>query len=225
MPRKKGGLAGLQIPLLSDIHKSVSALYGTLSEEKGVALRGLFLIDGQGVLQQSTINNLPVGRSVDEALRLIKAFQFVEQHGEVCPAGWQPGEASMKADYGGAKEYFSQVAEKDAEFSTGVPSITSAAQLDALVAAGVPLVLDFYASWCGKCRQIAPRVDELLAKHPNVAVYKIDTDALSELAAKWQAAALPTFVFLNAGKEVARVSGYKPALLASEFETLAAAKR
>jgi thioredoxin len=220
-PRKKGGLAGLKIPLLSDIHKSVSATYGTLAEEKGVALRGLFLIDGAGVLQNATINNLPVGRSVDEALRLVKAFQFVAEHGEVCPANWQPGEASMKANYSGSKEYFAHVPEEDAEFSKSVPSITSAAQLDELVASGRPLVIDFFAHWCGKCRQLAPKLDELIASHPGIAVYKVDTDAQSELAAKWKASGLPTFVFFSAGAEKARVTGYKPAVLVAEFDALA----
>merc|ERR1711915_800842 len=88
-PRKQGGLGGLNYPLVSDFNKSISKDYGVLIEEAGIALRGLFIIDPTGVVRQMSINDLPVGRSVDETLRLIKAFQFVEQHGEVCPNGPQ----------------------------------------------------------------------------------------------------------------------------------------
>ncbi len=85
MSRKQGGLGGLKYPLLSDFNKTITRDYGILVEVEGVALRGLFLIDPKGILRQITINDLPVGRSVDETLRLVKAFQFVEEHGEVCP--------------------------------------------------------------------------------------------------------------------------------------------
>mmetsp|Transcript_22628 Transcript_22628/g.31547 ORF Transcript_22628/g.31547 Transcript_22628/m.31547 type:complete len:199 (-) Transcript_22628:151-747(-) len=110
-PRKEGGLGGCAFPLLSDITKSISKDYEVLIEDggdAGVSFRGLFIIDGKGNLRQKTVNDLPVGRSVDEALRLVKAFQFVEEHGEVCPANWQPGKATMKADPVGSKEYFAK---------------------------------------------------------------------------------------------------------------------
>ena len=81
----------MNIPLLSDITKKISKDYGVLLEGARVALRGLFIIDEKGILRQSTINDLPVGRSVDETLRLVQAFQFTDKHGEVCPAGWKPG--------------------------------------------------------------------------------------------------------------------------------------
>jgi len=109
-PRNKGGLGGCGYPLMSDITKSIAKDYGVLIEEgenAGVTLRGLFIIGPDGTLRQSTINDLPVGRSVDEALRLVKAFQFVDEHGEVCPANWKKGEKSMKADPKGSMEYFS----------------------------------------------------------------------------------------------------------------------
>eukprot|EP01138_Halocafeteria_seosinensis_P006247 gb/GECG01006388.1/.p1 GENE.gb/GECG01006388.1/~~gb/GECG01006388.1/.p1 ORF type:complete len:280 (+),score=47.61 gb/GECG01006388.1/:1-840(+) len=107
--RKNGGLGKMNIPLLSDATKSISTSYGVYvhdGPDAGVALRGLFIIDGKGVLRQSTINDLPVGRDVDETLRLVKAFQFTDEHGEVCPAGWKPGKKSMKADPKGSLEYF-----------------------------------------------------------------------------------------------------------------------
>ncbi|KAI0781666.1 peroxiredoxin [Irpex lacteus] len=109
-PRKEGGLGpDLKLPLIADRNQKISRDYGVLIEEEGVALRGLFIIDPKGVLRQITINDLPVGRSVDETIRLIKAFQFVEEHGEVCPANWQEGSKSLKADPKGSKEYFSAV--------------------------------------------------------------------------------------------------------------------
>lgn len=105
----RGGLGGLGDPLLSDFSKAVSRDYGVLVENAGVALRGLFIIDPSGTVRQVTINDLPVGRSVDETLRLIKAFQFVEKHGEVCPAGWTPESDTIKPDPEGSKAYFEKV--------------------------------------------------------------------------------------------------------------------
>ncbi|KAI0338513.1 peroxiredoxin [Trametopsis cervina] len=109
-PRKEGGLGpDLKLPMIADRNQRISRDYGVLIEDEGVALRGLFIIDPKGILRQITVNDLPVGRSVDETIRLIKAFQFVEEHGEVCPANWQEGSKSMKADPKGSQEYFSAV--------------------------------------------------------------------------------------------------------------------
>ncbi|KAA1476385.1 peroxiredoxin [Dentipellis sp. KUC8613] len=106
-PRASGGLGpNLQLPLLADRAWTLARSYGVLLEEDGVALRGQFLIDPKGVLRQATINDLPVGRSVDEALRLVKAFRFTEEHGEVCPANWTEGSRTIKADPTGSLEYF-----------------------------------------------------------------------------------------------------------------------
>uniref|UniRef100_A0A8C8DID3 thioredoxin-dependent peroxiredoxin n=1 Tax=Oryzias sinensis TaxID=183150 RepID=A0A8C8DID3_9TELE len=82
-PRKQGGLGSMKIPLVADLTKSISRDYGVLKEDDGIAYRGLFVIDGNGVLRQITINDLPVGRSVDETLRLIQAFQHTDKYGEV----------------------------------------------------------------------------------------------------------------------------------------------
>jgi len=108
-PKKEGGLGGLKYPLLSDFTKKISRDYGVLLENDGIALRGLFLINPEGVVSHLSINDLPVGRSVDETLRLVKAFQFVAQHGEVCPANWQPDAPTIKPDPTGSKEYFEKV--------------------------------------------------------------------------------------------------------------------
>ena len=107
-PRNKGGLGKMEIPLLADLTKSIAKSYGVLLEDDGVALRGLFIIDPKGILRQITVNDLPVGRNVDEVLRLVDAFQFTDEHGEVCPANWSKGAATMKADPKGSQEYFAK---------------------------------------------------------------------------------------------------------------------
>lgn len=109
-PREEGGIKGLAYPLLEDLGKELAEEYGVLAEDGKVALRGLYIIDPDGVVQHATINNTAVGRSVDETLRVLQAFQFVREHGEVCPADWRPGAKSMKADWEKAKEYFSTAA-------------------------------------------------------------------------------------------------------------------
>ncbi|TKY61936.1 2-Cys peroxiredoxin BAS [Spatholobus suberectus] len=108
--RKSGGLGDLKYPLISDITKSISKSYGVLIPDQGIALRGLFIIDKEGVIQHSTINNLAIGRSVDETKRTLQALQYVQENpDEVCPAGWKPGEKSMKPDPKLSKEYFAAV--------------------------------------------------------------------------------------------------------------------
>ncbi len=92
-PRDKNGLGELNFPLASDLTKDVSRKYGVLAEDKGIALRGLYIIDPKGVLQYQVIHNLDVGRSVDETLRVLQAFQT----GSLCPANWKPGQPTLKA--------------------------------------------------------------------------------------------------------------------------------
>ncbi|HEY9907478.1 MAG TPA: peroxiredoxin [Thermosynechococcaceae cyanobacterium] len=108
--RKSGGVGDLNYPLVSDIKKEISAAYNVLDPDAGIALRGLFLIDKDGVIQHSTINNLSFGRSVDETLRTLQAIQHVQSHpDEVCPAGWQPGDATMSPDPVKSKVFFASV--------------------------------------------------------------------------------------------------------------------
>ncbi|XP_020573413.1 2-Cys peroxiredoxin BAS1, chloroplastic-like [Phalaenopsis equestris] len=108
--RKAGGLGDIKYPLISDVTKSISRSYGVLIPDQGIALRGLFIIDKEGVIQHSTINNLAVGRSVDETMRTLQAVQYVQENpDEVCPAGWKPGEKSMKPDPKLSKEYFAAI--------------------------------------------------------------------------------------------------------------------
>jgi alkyl hydroperoxide reductase subunit AhpC len=108
-PRAEGGLGELKYPLVADLSKKISADYGVLLDG-GIALRGLFLIDKGGVVRHITINDLPLGRSVDEALRVLDALQHFEKHGEVCPADWKPGAATI--DTKDAKKYFKEAAAK-----------------------------------------------------------------------------------------------------------------
>lgn len=108
--RKSGGVGDLNYPLVSDIKKEISIAYNVLDSNEGVALRGLFIIDKDGVIQHSTVNNLSFGRSVDETLRTLQAIQYVQSHpDEVCPAGWQPGDKTMNPDPVKSKEFFAAV--------------------------------------------------------------------------------------------------------------------
>jgi len=108
-PRKEGGLGEIKYPLLADITKKVARDYGVLVND-AVALRGLFLISPKGKVVYSVVHDLGVGRSVDETLRVIAAFQQVEKTGEVCPANWNTGKKTMKADPVKSKEYFAAAA-------------------------------------------------------------------------------------------------------------------
>ena len=106
-PVNQGGIGAVRFPLISDISKSISTDYGVLLED-GVALRGLFLIDKEGTVRHQLINDLPLGRNVDEALRVIDALQFFEEHGDVCPANWRPGDDAMKPTPEGVADYLSK---------------------------------------------------------------------------------------------------------------------
>lgn len=96
--------------MLADLKKEIARAYNVLDEDAGVAIRGLFIIDPQGVVQHATINNLPVGRNVEETLRVLQAFQHVQAHpDEVCPANWTPGDRTMNPDPVGSKDFFAAV--------------------------------------------------------------------------------------------------------------------
>lgn len=106
-PVEKGGIGQIDYPLVADITKNISRDYGVLFNES-VALRGLFLIDKDGIVRHSTINDLPLGRNVDEAIRVVDALQYTEEHGEVCPANWKKGEEAMKPTKEGVASYLSK---------------------------------------------------------------------------------------------------------------------
>ena len=112
-PRKQGGLAPCNIPLLSDMTHTISKDYGVYIDhgnDNGVAFRATFIIDPKGILRQYSVNDLPVGRSVDEVLRLLQAFQHADKYGEVCPARWKPGKPTMVPELGNTKteDYFNK---------------------------------------------------------------------------------------------------------------------
>jgi peroxiredoxin 2/4 len=108
--RKAGGVGDINYPLVSDLKKEISTAYNVLDPEAGVALRGLFIIDREGVIQHVTINNLSFGRNVDETLRVLQAIQHVQTNpNEVCPVDWQPGDKTMTPDPVKAKEFFAEV--------------------------------------------------------------------------------------------------------------------
>jgi len=109
----KGGLGPVNIPLVADKTMSISKAYGVLKEDDGISFRGLFIIDGQGKIRQITINDLPVGRSVDETIRLLQAFAFTDKHGEVCPANWRPGKKTMKPERAGIVDYLTNPEKKE----------------------------------------------------------------------------------------------------------------
>ena len=102
-----GGIGNIQYPLVADFRKEISADYGVLLDG-GMALRGLFLIDKEGVIRHAVVNDLSLGRSVDEAIRMLDALQFTEEHGEVCPADWREGDEGMKPTAEGVAKYLSE---------------------------------------------------------------------------------------------------------------------
>jgi len=107
-PKAKGGIEGVTYPLVADLNKTISADYDVLVDGVGIAYRGLFLIDQNGVVRHQVVNDLPLGRSVDEAIRMVSALEFFEKNGEVCPANWKEGEKSMKPNTAGLEEYFAE---------------------------------------------------------------------------------------------------------------------
>ncbi|NDD58944.1 MAG: peroxiredoxin [Chlamydiae bacterium] len=105
-PKCKGGIEGIHYPIISDINKNISRAYHVLKEEEGISFRGLYLIDRQGTIRHQLINDLPIGRSVDEVLRTLDAVIFHDNNGEVCPANWKAGDKSMKPTTEGLQDYF-----------------------------------------------------------------------------------------------------------------------
>jgi peroxiredoxin (alkyl hydroperoxide reductase subunit C) len=110
-PVEKGGIGPIRYPLVADLKKSIARDYGVLFNDE-VALRGLFLIDREGVVRHAIVNDLPLGRSIDEALRMVDALRFHEKHGHVCPANWKEGEEAMEPTSQGVVDYLSKYANK-----------------------------------------------------------------------------------------------------------------
>lgn len=106
-PKSKGGIQGIEYPLVSDRNQSISREYDVLIPHEGIAYRGLFILDKDGIVRHQVVNDLPIGRSVDEALRILDALIYFESYGEVCPANWHHGKKSMKPTQEGLEHYFS----------------------------------------------------------------------------------------------------------------------
>jgi peroxiredoxin 2/4 len=106
-PLDKGGIGNVQYPLVADLSKQIARDYGVLFND-AVALRGLFILDKDGIVRHAIVNDLPLGRSVDEAIRMVDALQYHEKHGEVCPANWKEGEDAMAATGEGVAKYLSE---------------------------------------------------------------------------------------------------------------------
>lgn len=105
-PKSKGGIQGVTYPIVADLNKTITRDYDVEVEGAGIAYRGAFIIDQKGVVRSQVINDLPLGRNIDELIRLVDALQFTEEHGEVCPANWEKGDKSMKPDQAGLEAYF-----------------------------------------------------------------------------------------------------------------------
>ncbi|MDF3054236.1 MAG: antioxidant, AhpC/TSA family [Gammaproteobacteria bacterium] len=110
-PIEKGGIGPLRYTLVADIKHEISRAYGVEHPEIGVSLRGAFLIDREGIVRSMIVNDLPIGRNIDELLRLVDALEFSDNHGDVCPAGWQKGNQAMKASSQGVRDYLAANAE------------------------------------------------------------------------------------------------------------------
>ena len=104
----KGGIGNVQFPMVADLTKQIGRDYDVLTGDGAVAFRGTFLIDTKGVVRHQVVNDLPLGRNIDEMLRMIDALQFTEEHGEVCPAGWQKGKKGMTASPDGVAKYLAE---------------------------------------------------------------------------------------------------------------------
>lgn len=107
-PKNKGGIQGVHYPLIADLNKSISQSFDVLNEEEGISYRGLFFIDVEGIVRHQVVNDLPLGRSVDEALRIVDAWISFQSHGEVCPANWQKGQKLMRPTQEGLEHYFAK---------------------------------------------------------------------------------------------------------------------
>jgi peroxiredoxin 2/4 len=106
VPRSQGGIQGISYPLVSDLNKTIACNYDVLRKEDGIAYRGLFLIDRQGYVRHQIVNDMPLGRSVDEALRMLDALQYFEAHGETCPANWSLGKKGLVPSSAGLRAFF-----------------------------------------------------------------------------------------------------------------------
>lgn len=233
-PRSAGGLGHMKIPILADFSKAVANQYGVLLPG-GVPLRALFIISPTGILRQITVNDLPVGRNVDEILRLVKAFQFTDEHGEVCPANWHPGDITMQADPQKSQAYFSSVHGEDAAASSEealVHEITSATAFAELIGHDSQspakrakhtrlVVVQYWAPWCRNCHKLNPELAKLAKENPSIGFNKVNTVDLEEVAISQNISALPSFQIFKDGVLVHTYTGSDIAALKASIHKYA----
>jgi thioredoxin len=194
LPRNNGGLGQMRIPIVSDYTKSIASNYGVLIES-GVSLRGLFIIDPQGIVRQVTINDLAVGRSVDETLRLVQAFQFSAEHGETCPANWRPKPKTSVQETNSKKDV---PTETKTETNSIIPSVNEVSELNGLLNTEKVVVIDFFAPWCMNCKKVTPVIERLAAEFVDTVQFiKVDNDAATEISDEYNVSVLPTIVILR----------------------------
>lgn len=220
-PRSEGGLGEMQIPILADFTKEIASNYGALidqGDDKGVPLRALYIISDKGVVRHMTMNDLPVGRNVDETLRLVEAYQYTDTHGEVCPAGWKRGDPTMKDDPTGKLEYFSKgYTEGTGIVASGgaggaMENVAGEEQFRSTISgasSAKPVVVMYSAGWCGNCKKVAPSVNKLATELMDTTNFiKVDSEALQFVEDEFDVSSLPTFqVFKGGAKPEASFTG------------------
>jgi thiol-disulfide isomerase/thioredoxin len=219
----------MKIPIVADFNKSVATKYGVLVPNDGVPFRALFIISPEGILRQITVNDLPVGRNVDETIRLVKAFQFTDKYGEVCPANWlvfqkdflslrliclfylyrQPGDKTMAADPEKSKDYFRAVNPAPGIPAASAPleEVEDPAKLASIIASPTLTVVDFWAPWCRNCSKILPAVTRLAGTYTGAKFVKVNTVAAEAIAIEKGADVLPTFQFYKNGTKIGQFTG------------------
>lgn len=200
----------MKIPILADFSKTVANAYGVLLPG-GVPLRALFIISPTGILRQITVNDLPVGRNVDEIIRLVKAFQYTDTHGEVCPANWQPGDLTMVGDPAKSKEYFKAAFSEGSSAASsagagGLIDVRDAGSFAAAINTTGLVVVDYWAPWCKNCKKVAPTLDRLAGELSAVKFLKVNTQD-TDIGADNGVDALPTLQFFKGGKLVGEFKG------------------
>ena len=212
----------MKIPILADFDKKVATDYGCLLPD-GVPLRALYIISPTGILRQITVNDLPVGRNVDEIIRLIKAFQFVDVHGEVCPANWQPGDATMNADPVKSKTYFNSTwgdssVTGGSAAADGITEVSAVADFSKVIKGAGLTVVDYWAPWCKNCKKVSPAFSRFASQYKNVTFLKVNTTEAEALSSEYGVDALPTFQFFKAGVKVAELKGVDANAIENEIK-------
>ena len=205
----------MKIPILADFDKKIATDYGVLcpgAGDEGVPLRALFIIAPNGIIRHMTLNDLPVGRNVDETLRLIQAYQYTDVHGEVCPAGWTPGAATMVDDPKKSMEYFKNVPDvSSGGGGSKIAEVDDEVAFKKAIGSSGYTVVDYWAPWCKNCKAVMPTVEDLATKMPQVEFIKVNTEAEigQEIGMAAEVDSLPCFQIYKGGIKVGEFKGSK----------------